>query len=200
MKKSSIGRLWSWMNGTAIRDRVVNMPEAETHRDFARNFTPVEGMAYDWFLSQAVKEFELTDSRTGELDKKADSLIGYLGAASGALSLTMVYVVNAKHSWLMLISVPVTLIFLAAVFFAVVSRSPALHPSFPATEDFLLKHPDGHYSIFAARVAATAQIARLAIREKAKLVRRSYWCFNLGLVWLVFGSLLYALFKIVRGL
>jgi hypothetical protein len=200
MKKNAIVRLWAWMNGTAIRDRVANTPEAEAHRDFARNFTPVAGVTYEWFLSQAVKEFELTDSRTGELDKKADSLIGYLGAASGVLSLTMVYVVNAKHSWLMLISVPATLIFLTAVFFAVVSRSPALHPSFPATEDFLLKRPDAHYSIFAARVAASAQIARMAIKEKAKLVRRSYWCFNLGLVWLVFGSLLYSLFKILRGL
>jgi hypothetical protein len=80
-------RLKTWLSGTAIRDRVASLPEAEEYREFARRFTPIAGVDYEWFLSQSVKEFEMTDKRAGELDSKADSLIGYLGAAEGVLSL-----------------------------------------------------------------------------------------------------------------
>jgi hypothetical protein len=107
----------------------------------------------------------------------------------------VIYVVKIDCPWFLLASVPAMLGLLLAILFAIVSRSPALHPIFPPTEQFLSKYPDGHYAKFAARVAATTCIARMAIKEKAGLVRWSYWSFILGLIWFVIGALIYSLVK-----
>jgi hypothetical protein len=191
-----ISNLLGWMKGTAIRDMVENTPECEEYREFARTFTPAPDADYQWFLSHATKEFELADDRMKELDSKADSLIRYLGAAEGILSLAFLRVADTKDASLLWVSIPTMLAFLAAILLASTSRSPALHPVFPATADFLLRYPNGHFAKYAARIAATTQIARRALREKAALVRFSYGALNIGLVWLTFGAMVYSLSKV----
>lgn len=188
----------NWFSGAATRDKVEKDPRASQLRQLAREFDARDNDNHSWFLESAIKEFEFANSRSEELDKKADSIITYLGATEGILTVTMVYVIGAGHGVFAIASIPSLLAFLTAIISAIVSRSPALHPVFPPTLEYLAKYPEGGRGKFAARISATAQIAGLSLKEKASRVRLAYWFLAGGLAWFVLIALVYYFTLVLR--
>ncbi len=190
-----IRRLKLWLTGAAIQNAVLDLPECAEARSFANSFAPQAGTDYGWILEQAVKEYEIVDTRMRELDGKVDSLIGYLGAGEGILALASAYIVADQGGWFLIVSVPALALFLMAMILAVIARAPTVAPVFPSTRYAFAciarksVSPSGQ---FAAYISATSRIALLFIRKKSRIVRISYWSFAAGIVWFVVSAIIYA--------
>ena len=186
----------SWFSGAWIREKVEKQKEYLDAQRFAESYAPRAGNDYGWVLNHALEEYEMVSARVDTLDTKAASLIGYLGAGSGLISLALVYGLGSKEVAVLWASLPTLLLFLDAILSVIVTRAPAKMPSLPHAKDAFEcqdTNGGGAEAKFAARIWLSTVALSLAAREKGRLVRCAFWFFGAAIIWLV-GSVLTASF------
>jgi hypothetical protein len=181
----------SLLSGEWIRERVRASADYKSAVDFSHEYQPKVEKDYAWVLAHALKEYERTSARVDGLDAKADALIGYLGAGSGIISLAMAYGFGSHTTSIFWVSVPSLALLLAAMLCALSCRAPAKLPALPVTKDALEeadKLSSGAEGKFAAMIYMSSAALSLAAREKAKIVRISFWLFGSAVAWLVLSA------------
>jgi hypothetical protein len=185
--------LTSLFDGSWIQERVEKNPSYGSAVKFSDEYEPKAGRDYKWALDYSIKEYEQASSRTESLDAKADTLIGYLGAGSGLVSIGLAYGLGQGKPKVLVAAVPALLVLLAAVVLALIARIPSRFPSLPHAKDALqMEAYEEQRAVgkFAAAVWTSTRSIALSAREKARLVRWAYWCFGLGILWVVLFSVL----------
>jgi len=183
-------RLW---DGTWIQERVENNPSYRSAVKFSDDYEPKADRDYKWALDYSIKEYEQASLRVETLDSKADTLIGYLGAGSGLVSIGLAYGLGQGKAKVLIAAIPALLLLLVAIVLALVARIPSKFPSLPYAKDALEMKTDtdqGAIGKFAAAVWVSSRSISLSAREKARLVRMAYWCFGLGITWIVLYSVI----------
>jgi hypothetical protein len=185
----------SILTGRWIQDRVERNPSYELAAAFSDKYQPMEGKDYKWVLDYAIKEYELMSFNSDSLEKKADSLIGYLAAASGLISISLAYGIGDHKTQVLVAAIPALVLLLIGIMLALVARIPQKHPSPPPSKDaleYMLKD-DLAAGRFAAYVWTCTQSLDLVNSEKARVVRWAYISFGFGVIWLVAYSIYAAL-------
>jgi hypothetical protein len=190
------GKMWrsisSLIQGVWIQDKVEKDPSYDLAVKFSDTYQPSSTKDYKWVLDYSIKEYEMASLRVESLDGKADTLIGYLGAGSGLISFGLAYGLGEHNVHVLIAAIPALFLILAAVLLALVARIPARFPALPYAEAALrqVESEDGQRAIgkFAANVWVSTKSIALSAREKARFVRWAYWCFGLGITWIVLFS------------
>ncbi|MGH9685029.1 MAG: hypothetical protein ACRD4S_15625 [Candidatus Acidiferrales bacterium] len=187
----------SVVSGCWIREKVEKGESYESAVAFSDTYQPHAERDYGWALDYAVKEYELASLRAEYLEGKADSLIGYLGAASGLISIGLAYGIGDHRGRVLLAAIPALLLLLSGIVLALISRIPSKSPSLPHCKDALeyMQKDDLAAGKFAAYIWTSTRALALTTSEKAKLVRSAYVCFGFGIVWLVLSSTVVALVR-----
>jgi hypothetical protein len=191
--------IWDWVNGNPYRTLVENSSDVQEAKKFAEDFKPKDGYDYHWIIDSALKEGDYVRDAIEGMDSKADSIIGYVGAAEGILTLATAYVaIDPNTRALAGVSGPTLAFFLAAIGYALAVRAPADHPGFPSARDaFKNESKKQGEAVFAAEMMMRSRAARVIINKKGNLTRRSYQLFFLGTAWFVFASILYVLCRAI---
>jgi hypothetical protein len=197
-----LGEGWNFLkglfNGEWIHGRVEKDPSYDLAAKFSDGYEPKAGRDYKWVLDYSIKEYEQASLRVESLDSKADTLIGYLGAGSGLVSIGLAYGLGNGRVRVLIAAVPVLLLLLGAILLALMARVPSKFPTLPYAKYALEQMETGTDQRAIGKLAAyvwtsTRSIA-LSTREKARLIRWAYGCFWLGIAWIVLSSVLSSLF------
>jgi len=187
------------IGGSWIQDKIEKDPSYNLAVVFSDKYEPHPNRDYKWVLDYAVKEYEMASLRAEYLEGKADSLIGYLGAASGLISIGLAYGIGDHKGKVLVAAIPALLLLLSGIVLALTSRVPSKSPSPPHCKDALeyMQKDELATGKFAAYIWVCTRSLALATREKAKLVRWAYLCFGAGIVWLVVSSVIVALTRYI---
>jgi len=183
----------SLISGDWMREKVRSSEAYRSAVDFCHDYKPTPSTDYAWVLDHAAKEFEQTSARVAGLDAKAESLIGYLGAGSGIISVALAFGLEPHPKLALWIGAPPLLMLLVAVLLALSSRTPALMPALPHTRDALMEldaAPLVAKGKLAAYIWMSSQGLSLTAREKARLIRTAFALFAAAVSWLVVASII----------
>jgi hypothetical protein len=195
-----IAIIWTFLRdlftGDWILERVKKDKSYDLAATFSDKFEPKADRDYKWVLDYSIKEYELASLRVDSLEGKADTLIGYLGAGSGLISIGLAYGLGKGNSRVLIAAVPALLLLLFAILLALVARIPSKLPTLPQSRTALEIEADSDrvaVGKFAASVWTSTRSIALAAREKSRLVRWAYWCFGFGITWIVLCSVVSSL-------
>ena len=192
-------RLRDWFTGKAYRTLFEQSEALRKAKDAYRSFEPVANVDYGWVLDAATARYRAIEDHRVQLDNKADSLIGYLGAGQGILALTLTYTVATGDAGGAMIWVigPTLFVELLAMIWAAVVRAPATVPGAPAAGralESIDKRPDEPRGKFAMRVEVACAAMLVVNDKKGQLLRRAYGLFLVGIAWFVLVSIVFGLF------
>lgn len=189
--------LRSVLDGGWIQEKVERNPSYNSAVKFSDEYQPSADSDYKWVLDYAVREYEMASLRLESLDGKADTLIGYLGAGAGLVSIGIAYSTGQHKSSVLVAAIPALLLLLFAILLALVARLPSKFPSPPHAKDALeyanKEKTQQAVGKFAACVWTSTRSLSLSAREKARLVRWAYRSFGAGITWLILASIISAL-------
>lgn len=185
-----MGRILRWFS---IVRFVNESQEFKNAWDFQKSYNPESGLDYRWVADHSVEEFKRLSRDVDSLDEKADSLIRYLGAGSGFISLGTLLAKEQSVTPLFPILVPTLCFLLVALCLAVIARKPQFYPAPPYTReafDFVDFFKDNSAQIrFSAKVGAASVAMKLANEFKAVHIRWAFRFFVYGIVYLVSATI-----------
>jgi hypothetical protein len=172
---------------------VHESPEFLKAWDFQLSYNPNPELDYQWVAEHSTDEFKRLSCAVDSLDEKADSLIRYLAAGSGFISLAMLLGGAQSEALLFLIVMPTLLFLLIALCLAVMARKPQLHPAPPYTQEAFefvdfFKNAGARYR-FAAKVGSASVAMKLVSEFKAVHVRWAFRFFIYGVAYLVVATI-----------
>jgi hypothetical protein len=156
----------------------------EAH-EFKNQYNPKEDVDYEWVSSYAKFVFEQFERADETLDAKAENIIRILGGGTGLLTLGAIANVAKINVWTAACLVLALALALIAIFVASWARIPR-ETYLPPSICWALIYADHYGSLaeskFLAQWHLTCEGLRLTIRNKARLVTISTWCFGLTLL------------------
>src|SRR5437016_7895 len=78
----------------STRRLVESSPELAQAAEFSRNFTPREGVNYEWVIAYAKDQWNSLETVFKQLDDKADGVIKYLSGGTGLLAIGTLLTIN----------------------------------------------------------------------------------------------------------
>jgi hypothetical protein len=167
-------------------------------REFAVSYRGKPGVDYAWVYDYARREYDIVAEGVKAVESKADTVVQYLGGASGALTLVSAFM--ADKSWeLALLTVPSVVAALLAFEASLGARRPEKTPGPPATKH-ALELADTSCTTAealaraAARIFEAASAMRVVGHTRGKRLEAAYaratWALGLLLVPLAGAALL----------
>jgi hypothetical protein len=191
---------FSWFSEENIERKVRGDGLYISSLEFAKNYQPKADTDYRWVMEYANSEYKRYEAILNGIDSKADSLIRYMGAGSGVIALVFTYALAAK-GWLSALQVlPTLAMFFTSMVFASKARTPEKMTAPPNTEA-AIKYAHAYATNSAtasfAAMTGTASIGlKIAIREKARLVRLAFHWFLCGVSWLVLIAIVTTILRV----
>jgi len=163
----------------AARDRRFSFRNDSEFKDadrYAKEFTPKDGVDYEWVTEYAKEHYGRIDKGVDNLEQKADSIINYLGAYTGLLSLASIYSVSAVHWSVAVSALPTFVLSVAAMKEAASARSPIDKPIPPDVLnaiEFAEAYGSDAQATFIPRFGAASKGMKAVNGEKARLVNNA---------------------------
>ena len=156
---------------------------------FMNDFKPLEGRSYDWVYEHAIRTFDRANEGIDYLDKKAESMVRYLGPGSGLLGVLFTrYVTPEVHQeWVTMVPAVVgaagVLCIIAAIFAALRVVVPYPHTYGASVQDATkvaeeFGDRDKCLGYYATGLAVSIAILRIVSKKKAQQLS---WCHGLFL-------------------
>jgi hypothetical protein len=86
-KGASTVKLFDWLSGEYFRRQLNSNPSYLQSVQFAQTYIPQSARKYGWVSKTALDEYRRMEGHIDALERKADSLIKYLGGSSGLIAL-----------------------------------------------------------------------------------------------------------------
>ena len=179
-------KLFDWLSGEYLRRKLASNPSYLQSVQFAQTYNPKSHTEYAWVSKMAIDEYCRMESHIEALERKADSLIKYLGASSGLIALYFSYQVPR-----IVIMPTLGLLFVALclLFRAVQPEKITTPPHTREAFAYADAYPTGEAEAsFAAMVGAAAVGLAIIITQKAKLMRGATALLLLAVFWLILSS------------
>jgi len=181
-----------FFTGEWIRARVESDPIYRRAVEYAQMYHPDLSKDYSWVHASSLEEYKRLEARVDKLDEKADGLIRYLGAGSGLIALISTYTTVDWFTFSIQI-IPALILFFLALVFSGVARKPEKLPIPPHTRT-AFEYADAYEkeeakASFAAMVGAASIGLALASTYKGALIRRAFFCFILGIMWMAITAI-----------
>lgn len=177
----------------SMQSFIQESPEFQGAWDFQLSYDPDPELDYGWVAEHSADEFKRLSRDVDSLDEKADSLIRYLAAGSGFVSLAALFSGTEPKAILFLLVVPTLLLLFIALCLAVMARKPQFYSAPPYTQEAFgfvdyFKGSGARYR-FAAKVGAASVAMKLANEFKAIHIRWAFRFFIYGVGYLVISTI-----------
>jgi Type II secretion system (T2SS), protein G len=155
--------------------------ECEAYRnakDFLSNSVAVQGVNYKWVADYAKYLWEDYNNDYSAMDEKAESIVKYLGGATGLLIIGVLFKVDAANSYIAISTIPAVICSLIAIGLALMAKQPAPFPRLPSiqqTKTYSDYHKEESPAVgaFLGQWNLACETARLICDCKAGLLKKT---------------------------
>lgn len=186
----------------AARDWVIRWPRGQRapnyldHPDYQKavgyrkEWSPTEGVAYDWVCAYAQVTYGWLHDAFNNLDDKADSIVRHLSGGTGLLTLGAIGFISQSglNAAIALLALPALVCALQAIRVAISVRRPTATTSPPSVEG-AVRYAESYgaqaQATFLGQWHECSEGLALVVAEKARLVRAAYGWYLTALVLLL---------------